>query len=213
MAFHYIPGETISGDFLDYAKDSLGRTVFLISDVSGHGYSAGLIASMVKIAFQSTVKETANGSEQMGKINNMLYGHIHHNFVTASSLRIDLEKKEAEFVCCGHFPLIQYNRNTKQLKQHKPAGIPLGVTSNSRFEGVKISLEPGNRFVLYTDGLIEETNQIDEEFGADRLFEEIRAKGHFNTSQFSGYLKDTIQQWNFGKIREDDIAFIVIDID
>jgi sigma-B regulation protein RsbU (phosphoserine phosphatase) len=212
IAAKYLPSSTISGDFYDISLDSEGNHIILIADVSGHGYSAGLIASMVKIAFLETCLAPVDGVEQKNRMNRMLYKNIQNNFVTTATLRLIETEKKIEYICCGHMPLLILEKDTNEIQEIRPRGMPLGISEVLNCSKAELPMISGHRFFLYTDGLIEEENSRGEMFGNENLKFLLKKHSSMNVEQFTEHVKETLIKWKKDERFEDDITFVVIDI-
>jgi len=207
----YLPSAKISGDFYDVGKDKNGNDIFIISDVSGHGYFAGLISSMVKIAFHETLFVSADGVEQQRHMNRILYGNVENNFVTVGNLRLNLQQGECEYTCCGHMPLILLNKETREIREFRPPGPPLGIMAAIECGKDIFSVSSNDRIILYTDGLVEESNLEGEMFGKERLYTMVKDGATLDSETFSFLMMHTLASWKRGPHREDDITYIIID--
>ena len=212
MAALYLPSAMISGDFYDYSKDRDGNRVVLISDVSGHGYSAGLIASMVKIAFHETTATAKDGIQQKIEMNRMLYRNLNNNFVTMATIRIFEKEKRIEYICCGHMPLIYFSDKEKTVTEIRPLGKPLGVSKDFSCEKEIINYQSGDRLLLYTDGLTEEMNEVGDMFGIKQLRKIIKENIHLDCQALSSHILRTLISWKKGESLEDDVTFVIVDL-
>lgn len=211
IAPRYIPMEGIGGDFYYFHQISESRIGFFISDVSGHGVSAALIASMVKLAsivLKDVAGEPARFLEEM---NRLLYRNIEERFLTASYLLLDLEQKEIRYARAGHDPLVYCNRYERTVKYLQPPGSLIGVKERTGTEEQVMPLRPGDRFLLYTDGITETRNAQGEMYG-DRAFDEfIRRSLSTNAEGMLADLVKELRGWNGGSAYDDDITCVLID--
>lgn len=155
IAARYLPMVNIGGDFYDYKKIGKESIGLFIADVSGHGVSAALIASMVKMSFHSASARWQRPDMLLKKINEDLYAKANLIFITAAYLCINFKEKKCAIAQAGHPPLLVHNRKNGLVKKYKPTGFPLGVFPKNRIEREIFNIEPEDRFLLYTDGLYE----------------------------------------------------------
>jgi sigma-B regulation protein RsbU (phosphoserine phosphatase) len=97
----------------------------------------------------------------------------------------------------------------------REGGLLLGVRSDEAYPEEKFLLEPGDRLLIYTDGLVEATNPEGLEFGNVRLEEFIRGHIHLSADQFAGELLEEVLAWpgsNHKHLQSDDITIVVIDV-
>lgn len=213
MVAYYRPTSIISGDFYDFISYGEKGFRFLLCDVAGHGYSAGLIASMIKVAFHEAVARKESVEGQLEEINRILLSNIENVFVTAINGYFDLEQKVLHLAFCGHDPaFLQRRSKSGKIEPLKPKGMPLGVREKTGSEGIKIDLHPEDRFFFYTDGFIEMISERDFEFSQKYLRELFVAHSQKNVDEFATLLKEEVQKQPGSKNRADDVTFIVVDI-
>jgi len=211
ISARYTPSSTISGDFYDYHLLGEDRLSLLIADVSGHGYAAGLVAAMVKVAYQETIEKMADVKTHQKEMNRILFRHVSNAFVTAINIQIDPSKQCVQYTRSGHSPLLHYKRKSHTIEELSPAGMPLAVLPNYKSEMVNIFYEPGDRIFLYTDGLIEEVNSEGEEYGVERVMNQLLEKKDLGPDELSEHITQSIINWKDKEEFEDDVTFVIID--
>ncbi len=155
VAYKYEPIMGVGGDFIDiHYRDGMDDYGLFICDVSGHGSSSAMIASMVKMALHSWGKFIQHPAEAFVEIRNLLRGKIGDNFITAYMCCIDLGSGVITSACAGHPPMILIRR-TGAIEQIKPSGKIIFDLIDSEYEEIKHTLHDGDKIVLYTDGVFE----------------------------------------------------------
>jgi serine phosphatase RsbU (regulator of sigma subunit) len=151
------PAATIAGDTLDF---SLGRDVLHLSvtDAMGHGVAAALTASLCMGSLRNSRNEGASLLEQVSIANAALAEHAairaHEDFVTGLIGRLDLRTGSLELVNAGHVaPYLA--RGAGVTSVDLPADPPLGLFAGTTYRVHGVALEPGDRLVLVTDGMLE----------------------------------------------------------
>lgn len=167
LAAVYEPMEQIGGDFYDTIQLPDGRFGVLIADVSGHGMTAAMIASMVKAVFVLLSPEFTSPADLLLRMNEMLCGKLADNFITCCYAVVDPANRRIVFAKAGHPPPLLVRRGKADLIEN--AGRVLGSFKDSTYKNLEIPLEPGDRFFLFTDGLIECRNPEGEIYGEARL--------------------------------------------
>lgn len=212
VAAKYLPSAALSGDFYDYYIDPKKNFHLLVVDVCGHGYAAGLVASMIKIAFHETFSDTKDFGLHQVEVNRVLCQNVQYVFATAVHLCIKPEEKKVSLVRSGHPPLLHYKKKEQSIEEYFPRGGPLGISRSFEPEVMTIAYEPGDRLVVYTDGLIEELNHVNEEYGVMRLKTRIQQSVSLDADQFAENLISEITTWIKGCEQKDDVTFVVIDL-
>jgi serine phosphatase RsbU (regulator of sigma subunit) len=151
------PAATIAGDTLDFslARDALHLS---ITDAMGHGVAAALNATLCVGSLRNSRNEAATLLEQVTLANKALAEHAANgaleDFVTGLVGRLDLRSGSMELVNAGHVaPYLA--RGSEVTALALPAELPLGLFPDTAYRGSSLGLEPGDRLVLVTDGMLE----------------------------------------------------------
>lgn len=207
----YRPMTAVAGDFYEFVPIDQNRVGFLIADVSGHGVPAALIAAMLKVAMQSVVPYADDPRAVLSGLNRILSGQLRGQFVTASYLLIDTKTGNALYSAAGHPPLLRWRED--KLEHIESNGIVFGVIPDPDFPVREIPINPGDRFLLYTDGLIEPENVNGESFGDRRLEQVVRDNQDRPPSELLDQLLNEILHWQPASLtQQDDITLLAIDV-
>jgi sigma-B regulation protein RsbU (phosphoserine phosphatase) len=211
IAAAYRPMTAVAGDFYDFIPIDENRVGVLVADVSGHGVPAALVAGMIKIALQSILPSAHDPREVMRGLNRVLSGQLHDQFVTASYLWIDTENRIARYSAAGHPPLLWWRGD--KLERIESNGLLFGVMSEPDYPVFEMTINPGDRFLLYTDGVTEPENASGESFGDYKLEQVVRKNKSRPQSELVEQLLSEIRQWQpSSMVQQDDITLIVIDV-
>lgn len=218
MAMKYLPMQEVGGDFFDFLYPIKGEkncVGILMTDASGHGVPAAFVSTMLKMAFQSKeVKEYCMHPKKIMEIlNSNIIGKISDHFVTAAYCLVNLEERKLKVSSAGHNDLILVDKNSGTLKKIKPRGKPLGILKDIKFEEEEITLEPGQRIIVYTDGLTEAVDSRKVEF--EKQFSDLCISERLCTpAAFAETVEASLVKHVGGRREylEDDVALVVIDI-
>lgn len=151
------PAAAIAGDTFDFslARDLLHLS---ITDAMGHGVAAALNATLCVGSLRNSRNEGATLLEQAQASNQALAEHATssglEDFVTGLIARVDLHTGSMEIVNAGHVaPYLARGSQVSAISL--PVDLPLGLFADATFRGTRIMLEPGDRLVLVTDGMVE----------------------------------------------------------
>jgi phosphoserine phosphatase RsbU/P len=211
IAAAYYPMASVAGDFYEFIQLDDHRAGFLIADVSGHGVPAALIASMIKVAMHAVQAHAADPGELLRGLNRILSHQLKGQFVTAGYLYLDLDAKVARYSGAGHPPLLHWNFSNGGLHRLESNGLLFGVLKETDYPSAELRLHPGDRFLLYTDGLTEPENIAGEQFGADRIVHVIRNANSHSSAELSAALFRESKKWQPQNTpQQDDVTLIVL---
>ena len=218
IAAQYVPMAAVAGDFYDFLVVDEKRMGILVADVTGHGVPAALIASMLKTALAAQSAYAADPSRVLAGLNHALCGKFEEHFVTAGYAFLDLEKQILRYAGAGHPPLIFGSVDGKEtaFRQIDSNGLLLGLSQDAAYSALELPFRPGNRCILYTDGVLEAKNGAQEEFGLSRFLGFLEKQAHLAAAQLVSASLAELTRWS-GKgesgAREDDITLIAVDFE
>ena len=214
IAAHYRPMSAVAGDFYDFLSLGGNQLGILIADVTGHGVPAALIASMLKVAFASQAAHADDPGRVLAGLNNALCGKFEEHFVTATYLYLDLDAKIVRYAGAGHPPLLYSNRANGDGRSIEKNGFFLGMFPEAEYSSIEMQLQPGDRYVLYTDGLTESKSASGEEFGIARCSQFLASCTQLPAAKLADELLREITSWTArasGSIQEDDMTLVILD--
>jgi sigma-B regulation protein RsbU (phosphoserine phosphatase) len=211
IAVAYQPMTAVAGDFYEFVPVGRKQVGFLVADVTGHGVPAALIASMIKVAMESVVPCAHDPREVLRGLNRILLRQSLDQFVSAAYLWLDTENRKALYSAAGHPPLLRWREG--KLERIESNGPLFGVTPDPDYPVRDLSIYSGDRFLLYTDGVIEPENASGDSFGDCKLEEVVRNHQSRSPSDLSDQLLSEIRLWQPASLaQQDDITLIVIDV-
>ncbi len=222
----YQPLSGVSGDMYDiYSENGVLKGASLF-DVSGHGMAAGLVTMLSKNVisnqFQAGLRlkndqtKMTDLSQVMYSVNNAIItakGDI-ENYLTGAIMRITDETGACEVVNAGNpFPLLNHDGKVTELKPNV-SQTQMGMIG---IEGLDVSfplisfrLDPGDSFLIFTDGLTESENKFGEQFGVSRLSREFADCTGLTAEEQLDYIMHCHKSFTGNFPREDDLTAIII---
>ena len=211
----YIPMTSVAGDFYDFIVVDESHVGILMADVSGHGLPAALIASMLQVALTAQARHASEPAKVLAGLNLALCGKFQHNFVTAAYAFVDLEKNTLTYAGAGHPPLLLWRKSTGTASQLLENGLVMGQFEEATYDSLQVPVEAGDRFVLYTDGILESNSPAGEEFGTDRFMKFMEKNNKIAAGPFADALILELARWLEqppGEGHTDDISLLTVDI-
>jgi phosphoserine phosphatase RsbU/P len=162
------PAGAMGGDWYDFIPLEDQRWGLVLADVAGKGTAAALLMSATRGMLRSLAEADCSPAEVLTRLNRLMVQDIPSGrFVTMVYGVLDPEARTLKFANAGHLhPLLITAAGPRFLDS--AAGLPLGVSLGSYSEQT-VSLPEGSRVVLYSDGLTEAENEVEEEYGTTRL--------------------------------------------
>ena len=210
----YLPMTSVAGDFYDFIIVDDKRVGILVADVSGHGLPSALIASMLQVALTAQATNASEPERVLSGLNQALCGKFELNFVTAAYVFVDMEKKLMTYAGAGHPPLLFWRKSAGKVSAVTQNGLFLGMFPEATYASVQLPVQAEDRVVLYTDGIPETKNPVDQEFGTARFIQFLENNYSLAVNQFADGLLDELSRWSEqprGQGQQDDITFLTID--
>ncbi len=159
----YRPSQQVGGDFFQIIPGVDGSILVIIGDVSGKGLRAAMLVSLIVGAVRTLAKFTRDPEEVLRGVNERLCGQLKNQFATCLAVHIAADGRTM-IANAGHLPPF-WNGCELDLA----GSIPLGIVDSAPIEQRTLFLEPGDRLILLTDGIVEAQNAQRELFGFGRL--------------------------------------------
>lgn len=171
LAAHYQTSRRAGGDYYDFFDLGAGLWGIFVADVSGHGTPAAVVMAVTHALAHNYPGRPNPPALMMHYLNQKLCESPTSrsgNFVTAFYGIYDAGTRRLSYCSAGH-PEGRLLRGTDVLTMHEAKSLPLGISDEERFTQATVTLEPGDRLALYTDGITESFNSAGEMFGPKRL--------------------------------------------
>jgi sigma-B regulation protein RsbU (phosphoserine phosphatase) len=214
IAARYLPMSSVAGDFYDFIIVDEQHVGILIADVSGHGLPAALIASMLQVALTAQLAHASEPGSVLAGLNRALCGKFRNHFVTAAYVFVDMEKNSIRYAGAGHPPLLLWRASTRSTSEVVQNGLLLGHFPDETYSVLQVPVAAGDKAVLYTDGILEASNPLDEMFGADRFKQLLESNHHPGAERLADSVLDELSRWSGhpqGEGQQDDMTLLSIE--
>jgi serine phosphatase RsbU (regulator of sigma subunit) len=213
----YLPCDALGGDLYDVVKfkdDSLGVTM---ADVSGHGVPAGFITALFKSSFYRMTHAYQKPNDILYHLNNEMAELIKTgDYITGLYCRFIENGNLIQFAGAGHpYPLL-YRKRTGQIELLEENGPPLVWMPGMAYGMIETPFEPGDKLLLYTDGITEMQDPDDNLYGEDRLMDLFKqlAEAHNSGKPTLPLLDALLQQlsdYTQGRPLGDDLSMVLVE--
>jgi Stage II sporulation protein E (SpoIIE) len=214
LATEYRPAEQVGGDFYDVFGIRDGGVALVIGDVSGKGVPAALLMGVIHGAVRSSSwTESASHHEgESERLNRLLCEHASGDrFASMFWCYYDSRAGMLRYVNAGHCPSLLAAKRNGQLEMVRlEAGGPvLGVLPEARYEQASLELRAGDVLILYTDGLIEATNSVGEEYGEVRLRDLLASLPNSRPEEIRRAIVESVGKFLGATSPQDDLTFVI----
>jgi phosphoserine phosphatase RsbU/P len=211
IAARYLPAESVAGDFYDFLPGEGRRLGIFLADVSGHGVPAALVASMLKVAVASQASHAESPARVLTEVNQTLTGKLPGNkFITAVYVFLDLEASKVTYGRAGHPPPLLWRGCDGRIEELEEGGLVMGRLARSSYKEASVPLGPGDRLLLFTDGIPEAANRADEQFGDVRLQSFLATNKDRTAEGLAEALLGQVREWRGREGFEDDLTLVAV---
>jgi serine phosphatase RsbU (regulator of sigma subunit) len=203
------PAYDVGGDTFDYAAQPEALTMS-VTDAMGHGLQAALLASLAVAALRNARRRRAGLLEQADHANRALHAQFGgERFVTGQLLRLDVPGGTGAVVNAGH-PLPRLMRGGRVESVGLNADLPLGVDPETIYQVQPLQLEPGDRLVLLSDGVLDAAPKGGGAYGAGRLEEVLQASEELAPYEVARLIVQKVIAHRAGDLA-DDLTVVCLD--
>jgi len=203
------PARVVGGDYFDVIKLSPGKLGICIADVVGKSVSAALLMANVQATVRAFASESASPSWLCERVNAVLCNNIASGkFVTLFYGVLDAERHILEYTNAGHLRPIVLN-DSRAAQQLENGGALLGVFPEWKYEDSVAQLAPGDRLLLFTDGITEAAKPDGEEFGEQRLIDTATILAQRSSAELKDKLLSQVKNFCDSQLADDATLIVV----
>jgi sigma-B regulation protein RsbU (phosphoserine phosphatase) len=223
----FCPSTHVSGDIFNVVPLSEHECGFYVIDVAGHGVPASLTA----VSLSNILTREFLGGRGSNAVSDAVVGVERPStdtVVAALNERFQAEHEGQRYFTMVYGVLNSQTSTIRLCEAGHPlpilvlasgpartigtGGFPVGLLPGSTYESDEFAVEPGDRLYLYSDGITECMNSMDEQFGDDRLLEYLEETRKMAIREVLHGLEHQIADWNGGHDLEDDVSMLALDV-
>lgn len=206
------PAKEVGGDFYDFFMVDKSHLAVVIADVSGKGVPAALFMVIAKTLIKNYAQSGMQPEDVFTAANRMLCdGNEDGLFVTAWMGVLELNTGKLTFVNAGHNPPMLKQKGGEFTFLKSKAGFVLAGMETMKYHRNELILSPGDRLMLYTDGVTEATNSAEQLYGEERLADFLNNHSDESAEQILHDLKADIYAFQGEAPQFDDITMLMLD--
>jgi serine phosphatase RsbU (regulator of sigma subunit) len=200
----------VAGDFYDLIELPGKRLGLIVADVADKGMPAALLMALTRTLVRATALEESSPAAVLARVNNLLVPDAKRGmFVTAAYAILCLESGQLTYANAGHcLPLL--HSCAGQLHALPKGGMALGVVAGLDFQEYTAELEPGDRLVLYSDGVTEAFSPQGDMYGEGRLQQVIESNTHCSAQTVLDAILASVSGFTHNAPLADDLTLLVL---
>lgn len=205
-----LPSHQVGGDYFDVVRVDRNRWAAVVADVSGKGVSSALLASLLQGAFVGMISGSmAAIQECMCRVSRFLSERTEGGKYATVFLCLVEGGGELSYINAGHCPpLVLSNAGAESLEA---TAVPLGLLEDAAFEIDRRRLAPGDKIVIYSDGITEAQNPAGEFFGRKRLREVALREAAGSCQDLHAAVRNAVAAFTESAEQSDDITLLVLE--
>jgi len=211
LAAHYETSRYAGGDYYDIIELPDNCWGFLIADAEGHSAPAAVLMAMTCALFRSYPGSAADPAEVLRYLNEHLCKVADPSFMTALYAHFDAKTKTMRIARAGHPPpMVFRNSDQKAIELTCPGVYPLGIEPYEiEVPVTELKLEPGDRFLIYTDGLTERFDMEENTYGEERLLKPLATDSTSDPQGVATAIMADVEQFAGKRPADDDQALLI----
>ncbi len=215
IAHTYVPEMAVGGDYYDLKRLAGDQLGIVFADVSGHGMSGAFITGIIKTTFELVDQAGLGPAEFAGEVNRVLDAFTPpDSFAALFVATYEVSSRQFAYTNAGHQPLPVCLHARTGVVQTLDDGLGLvaGARPESDYEQATTLMEPGDKLVLCTDGIIDSVDREGERFGQQRLTEVLADSTAASASEVLGRIMDAVSHHAGDTPQSDDQAVLILEV-
>ena len=200
----------VGGDYFDILPLSEETLVLCIADVSGKGMPAALLMSNLQAAVRGLSSLSLAPNLLCSRLNSIVYRNTDSDrFITFLYAQLDGATRRLTYVNAGHnAPFVV--RSDGSHERLREGGTVLGVFATRNYEMGSAQLSPGDRVILFTDGVTEACNPAGEEFGEARLLRLLQEQRSLSADGLQAKILAAVAEFSGGRWQDDATLVVLV---
>jgi phosphoserine phosphatase RsbU/P len=208
------PALGVGGDYYDFLALPGGQLGIAIGDVSGKGIAAALMMASLQASLRGeATRAPENLASLVSNVNHLVYEASSANrYATFFYAQYKPDERKLTYVNAGHNPPILFHcaAGDWQLSRLETGGTVVGLLESFPYEQASLTIQPGDVFIAFTDGISEAMNNADEEWGEERMIETIKSCTGLTPSETISRIMQAADSFVAGAKQHDDMTLVVL---
>jgi sigma-B regulation protein RsbU (phosphoserine phosphatase) len=211
LAVHYETSLYAGGDYYDIVKMPDHQWGFLVADAEGHSAPAAVMMAMTCALFRSYPQPPSEPGQLLYFLNDHLCKVAEPSFVTALYVVYDAHRHTLKIARAGHpLPMIWQSAGQKAVEYNCSGVFPMGIDPYDQVPATtEAELKPGDRILMYTDGITERFNTDGKTYGEERLLRQLEVNRQANPEELLAAIMQDVDAFANGRPADDDQALLL----
>lgn len=205
-----IASRQVGGDYYDVIQISPDAWSAVVADVCGKGVSSALLAALLQGAALRSAGEPGEIEEMFAQLNRFLLERTQGEKYATLFYAVLRSGGELEWANAAHCPPLVV-RHSGAIELLEPTGLPVGMLESAAYEVKRERLAPGDKLVIYTDGLTEARNPQGQFFETPRLHRLVRESARLGCAELHALLIEELDRFTGGAPQADDVTLLVVE--
>ena len=204
------PAREVGGDFYDFFLIDEDHLAIMIADVAGKGIPAALFMMISKIMLDNKIKEETSPAKTLEQVNNIISKNEQEMFVTVWIGVLELSTGRIIAANAGHEkPIIIHPDGSAEMLRDIH-GFVVGGMEGMKYKDYELQIEPGEKLLLYTDGVPEATAADQEMFGTDRILEVVNGLNTASPAETLAVVRKAVDDFVGEAEQFDDLTMLCV---
>lgn len=218
IAHLWKPMTSVGGDILNFPRNPHNCLLFFMGDVCGHGITAAFYTVLIKyLTAHAAEVYNDNPQEYLRAVNEEVVGRIQGGFVTGLAGHFGRRQRDGSRILhishAGHPIVLIYRAAEKKIERIQlPTGMVMGIPGGLVAENTDITMQLGDRFYAFTDGIFEASNEAGDEFGIEKLMVCFEAHSDKPVQETLNAVNADVAEYTGQPDQQDDITFMAFEL-
>ncbi len=205
---YYVAADEVGGDYFSYSAMTDDRVILCLGDVCGKGMAAALMMAELNSNVKHALENSRTLKAAMHLLNQQIYDRG-ESMITFLMCVLDPQKHKLTIVNAGHLPPLLRRRDSSEIEllAMEEGGLPFGIESSHVYHPVTIDLKSGDMVLVYTDGVNEASNPVNELYGLDRMKIVFQTAPH-HPEKVVDRLVNSVNEFREGRRQSDDMCIV-----
>jgi len=215
LAAFSFPAREVGGDYYDFVHIDEDHVGIAIADVSGKGVTGAILMSICRSVFRAHAPGCLSPSRVLKEINSVISADIYEDmFISMLYVVLNTRTFEATLARAGHTKPFVVSSSGDRISVLESSGVAIGLSDSETFDSLleetSFTLQPGDVWIAYTDGIVEAMNAKEEEWGISQFLQNVRAHVRAGASDIALHVRKALVDYVGETAQYDDMTLMVL---